>query len=266
MNTHAAKLGALVLAAALAAGCAQQELYGQLSERQVNEMVAVLRNAGIDADKKKRDNNQFALVVSSGQFSRAVELLHAAGQPRERHDSLGEVFKKEGFVSTPLEERARFMHALSQELSQTIGSIDGVVVARVHLAVPEKDALSDKPKHAAASVFIKHRAGIDLAPQVGRVKALVVNAVEGLPYDAVTVVTFPAEPWPAATAPAPATPVVQAGGAFDAPLLVSASLGGAALLGGALWWAWQRRRARSSSLDLLRRAASRAVQTTRSSP
>jgi len=231
-------LAALALAAA---ACSQQEVYGQLSERQVNEMVAVLRGAGLSADKARRDNNHFSLTTSSSDFPRAVELLHGAGYPRDRFDSLGEVFKKEGFVSTPLEERARFMHALSQELSSTIANIDGVIIARVHLAVPEKDALADKPRTAAASVFIKHRAGADLAPHLGRIKALVVNSIEGLPYEAVTVVTFPAEAWPAAGVQTPTAAASPLRG-LDVPLVALAALGGTALLLGGLWWAWQRRR------------------------
>jgi type III secretion protein J len=237
-------IGLATLALALlTAGCARQELYGQLSERQANEMVAVLRAAGMSADKTRRDNNQFALTTSSSDFARAVELLHSTGYPRDRFDSMGQVFKKEGFVSTPTEERARFMYALSQELSSTIANIDGVVVARVHLAVPEKDPLADKAKTAAASVFIKHRSGVDLAPHMGRIKALVVNAVEGLPYDAVTVIMFPAEAWPGGAAARPPQTAAASGfQGLDVPLLASASLGGSALLLGALWWAWQRRR------------------------
>jgi type III secretion protein J len=236
---------ALAVAGALA-GCSRQELYGQVSERQVNEMVAVLRDAGIAAEKSPQESGQFALVASNADFSRAIGLLHAAGYPRSEYDTLGQVFKKEGFVSSPLEERARLIHALSQEMANTLNNIDGVVVARVHLAVPEKDPLADKPKPAAASVFIKHRAGVDLSPRVGHIKALVVNAVDGLPYDNVTVVLFPAEPWPAASQQR----TVQASplGGLDTPLIATASLGGAALLAGAgLGW-WQRRRKPASSL------------------
>ena len=226
------------LAAALA-GCSQQELYGQLSERQANEMVAVLRDSGIAAEKAAHENNQFALSTSNADFSRAVGLLRAAGYPRADFDTLGQVFKKEGFVSSPLEERARLIHALSQEMASTLNNIDGVVLARVHLAVPEKDPLADKPRPAAASVFIKHRPGVDLSPRAGHIKALVVNAIDGLPYDNVTVVLFPAEPWPVAHPRAAAGAGLNG---IDTPLLAAASLGGAALLaGGAMWW-WQRKR------------------------
>ena len=231
------------------AACSQQELYGQLSERQANEMVALLRNQGIDADKLRgKEGQSFALMVPSSGFSRAVELLHAAGYPRDEHDTLGGVFKKDGFVTTQLEERARFMHALAQELSTTIQSIDGVVLARVHLAVPEKRRFTEKPETSAASVFIKHRPGLDLSPQLGSIKALVVNAIEGLPYESVTVVTFAAEPW-AGTAlrASQAEPALMAG--LGVPLMAAAGLGGTALLAGGALWGWQRRRPSAADAD-----------------
>ena len=238
-------LCAIGVAAALA-GCSRQDLYGSLTERQVNEMAAVLRDAGIDAQKTAHENNQFALSAANADFSRAVALLHEAGYPRADFDTLGQVFKKEGFVSSPLEERARLIHALSQEMASTLNNIDGVVVARVHLAVPEKDPLADKPRPAAASVFIKHRPGVDLTPRLGNIKALVVNAVDGLAYDNVTVVLFPAEPWPVARPRAAA--VATAIGGIDTPLLGVASLGGTALVVGGAMWLWQRRRPATRAL------------------
>ena len=71
--------------------------------------------------------------------------------------------------------------------------VDGVVTARVHLVVPERNPLVDKPQPAAASVFIKHRPEKNLAAQTSQIKALVVNSIEGLAYDNVTVALFPAE-------------------------------------------------------------------------
>lgn len=230
------------------AGCSQQELYGQLSERQANEMVALLRNQGIEADKRRgKDATQFALMVPSGGFARAVELLHGAGYPRDEHDTLGRVFKKDGFVTTQLEERARFMHALSQELAATLQSIDGVVLARVHLSVPEKRRFTEKPEPSAASVFIKHRPGLDLTPQLGSIKALVVNAIEGLPYESVTIVTFAAEPWPGSGQRGPGSDATALAG-LGTPLIALGAFGTTALVLGGLLWAWQRRRSLAADL------------------
>ncbi|WP_217283598.1 type III secretion system inner membrane ring lipoprotein SctJ [Pseudaquabacterium terrae] len=242
----------LLCALAILAGCSSQELYSQLTERQANEMVAVLRGAGIDADKKVQDG-RFSVLTSRSDFSDAVRLLNAQGYPRESFDSMGKVFKREGFVSSPLEERARLVHALSQEISNTLASIDGVVAARVHLVVPERHPLMDKPQPAAASVFIKHRPDKDLRPQVTQIKALVVNSLEGLSYDHVTVALFPAEGMPVET------PRVMAAGpgareaSLKVPLLLGATTGGAVLLGSALLW-WRRRNVPRAPVPALLRA------------
>jgi type III secretion protein J len=240
------KVRVLVLGAVvLLTGCSNQELYSQLSERQANEMVAVLRQAGIEADKKVAEG-RFSVLAPRGDFADAVRLLNAQGYPRESFDSMGKVFKKEGFVSSPLEERARLVHALSQEISNTIASIDGVVAARVHLVVPDRHPLLDKPQPAAASVFIKHRPDKDLTPQITQIKALVVNSLEGLSYDHVTVALFPAEALPATEA----ARVMAAGpagsaarqAALQVPLLLGGAGGAAVLLAGLFLW-WRRRAA-----------------------
>jgi type III secretion protein J len=246
---HRFTTAALVALAAALAGCSEQELYSQLSERQANEMVAVLRSAGLAGDKVAQEGGRFAVVSSRSDFPAAVRTLSAQGYPREQFDSMGKVFKREGFVSSPLEERARLVHAMSQEIANTINNIDGVVTARVHLVVPERNPLADKPQPAAASVFIKHRPDRDLTGQMAQIKALVVNSIEGLPYENVTVALFPAENLPAEAKPASATvPGVPAArrNNLEAPLMSSAGIGALALSGGGLLW-WRRRRTPAGS-------------------
>jgi len=239
--------------ALLLAACNGQELYAGLSQRQANEMTALLRNAGIAAEKQAREGNTWAVSAPQARFSEAIEVLRANGYPREGYDTLGQVFKKEGFVSSPLEERARLMHAMSQEISNTIASIDGVVVARVHLSVPERDPLAEKAQPSSASVFIKHRPGVDLAARQGQIKALVVNALPGLPYDNVTVALFVAEPLPTRV------PVHETLGGLDALLWGLAALGLAAGLAGALLWWWNRRRAAAEAATAFDRVLQRVL-------
>jgi type III secretion protein J len=222
---------------ALLAGCNDQELYGQLSERQANEMVAVLRSAGIEAEKEGQAG-VFSIQTARADFPNAVRALNAQGYPRAEFDSMGSVFKREGFVSSPLEERARLVHAMSQEIANTLTSIDGVVQARVHLVMPERHPLADKAVPAAASVFIKHRPDKDMTAQVAQIKALVVNSIEGLPYDNVTVALFPAENLP--TAKAATAGAVAPRNALQVPLMAGTVVGLFTFGGGLLWW---RRRA-----------------------
>lgn len=230
-------LAPILLAAGLAlAGCGEQELYSGLTEREANEMLAVVGSAGIGASKASKDGEVWTVKADADRFPEAVALLQARGYPRERYESLGQVFKKSGFVSSPLEERARLIYGLSQELSQTVSSIDGVVSARVHLAMPEADPLSDQPKPSSASVFIKHDPQTDLTGRVGSIKALVTNSVEGLPYDRVTVVLVPAQPL---ALPKRRTDLAQAG--------VPGALALAGLGGLAGFEAWRRRRRKPAS-------------------
>jgi type III secretion protein J len=187
----------LALLAALAlAGCGSQEIYGQLKEDQANDMIAALRDAHIDAAKSLDKDGQWAVSVGTDDFSKAIQLLRAKGLPREDFANLGSLFEKKGLVSSPTEERARLIYGLSQELSHTVSEIDGVVQARVHLAMPEADPLSDKVKPASAAIFVKYQPGYDLRSQTGAIKSLVTNSIEGLAYDKVSVVMVPSQAAP----------------------------------------------------------------------
>lgn len=159
-------------------------------------MVAVLLDAGINANKSAAEKEQWQVSVSQNQFARAVEVLKSNGFPRKDYDTLGSIFKKEGFASSPLEERARLNYGMSQELSHSIRDIDGVIEARVHLTMPEPDPLSKEVKPASASVFVKYRPGFDLQSETGAIKSLVTNAVEGLTYDRVSVIMTPSRTVP----------------------------------------------------------------------
>jgi type III secretion protein J len=180
----------------LLSACSSQNLYSSLSEAQANDMVAVLLDAGIEAQKNPAEKELWQVSVSQNQFARAVEVLKSNGFPRKDYDTLGSIFKKEGFASSPLEERARLNYGMSQELSHSIRDIDGVIEARVHLTMPEPDPLSKEVKPASASVFVKYRPGFNLQSETGAIKSLVTNAVEGLTYDRVSVIMTPSRSVP----------------------------------------------------------------------
>ncbi|MET1755795.1 type III secretion system inner membrane ring lipoprotein SctJ [Novosphingobium sp. RD2P27] len=180
-------LAALILPLSLA-GCGQQDIYSKLSESEANEIVAALGQADISASKREAGKEGWSVAVDDDQFARAVDVLRAKGLPKNTYASLGQVFEKKGFVSSPIEERARLNYGLSQELSHTLSEIDGVVEARVHLAIPEADPLSQDVKPSSAAVFVKYQPGFDLRGETGAIKALVTNSVEGLAYDRVSVI------------------------------------------------------------------------------
>lgn len=171
----------LLLALVNLAGCNDEQLFSALPEQQVNEVEAVLLAAGIKASKKPgEEEGAWSVSVPADQFPHAVALLEARGLPRVAPPTLHDVFPKEGFVSSPLEERARYIYALSQELANTLMQIDGVVSARVHVALPEKAMLEEEQRSASVSVVIIQEPDIDLSKHEIDIKAIVTDGVEGL--------------------------------------------------------------------------------------
>ncbi|MBX2836699.1 MAG: type III secretion inner membrane ring lipoprotein SctJ [Gammaproteobacteria bacterium] len=202
---RAVRLGLVLIVALSISACSEETLYSKLSEREANEIIALLITSNLSANKRADKGDLYSVLIPQKHFSEAVAILKRHGLPKEKYDNLGDVFAKEGFVSSPLEERARLNFALSQEIAHTISSVDGVLVARVHLAVPQKDELTDELLPASASVFVKHRSDVDLSGSVGMIKALVVNGIENLKYDNVTVALFKAS----GTAEAPTANLVS---------------------------------------------------------
>lgn len=194
------RLAALVLLVALA-GC-KVGLYSNLTEQEANEMVAALTAAQLSADKERLENDQWQVLVDKGELASALELLRSQGLPNDRYASMGEVFRKQGLVSTPSEERMRYIYAMSQELSQTLRKVDGVIAARVHVVIPANDPLSDKIRPSSAAVFIKHRADVDLRMLTPAVKDLVAHSIEGLSHEQVSLSLFEARPQPTSAGPA----------------------------------------------------------------
>ena len=186
------KLCLLLICIPLAA--CRVELYSELPEKEGNEILSILLEHNIDGHKvtdfKKKTNTVY---VEESQLSEAIQILSKYGLPRDTYSSVGDVFKKDGMISSPLEERARYIYALSQEVSETLSQLDGVITARVHIVIPEPNPrlqIIDMP--SSASVFIKHNDLVQLDVLKPQIKLLVSNSIEGLDYENVSVVLFPA--------------------------------------------------------------------------
>ncbi|MCW7536993.1 type III secretion inner membrane ring lipoprotein SctJ [Aquabacterium sp. A7-Y] len=172
-------LAVVVLACVLGACGKTVVLHAGLSDTDANEMLSVLQRGGVMAAKAPAKDG-VALQVSEPDLARATELLTAAGLPRRQLSHLGQVFKKDGMISTPLEERARYIYGLSQELEYTLSQIDRVVVARVHVVLPERVAPGEPVQPSSASVFIKYREPLDSDLVTPRVRSLVAASIPGL--------------------------------------------------------------------------------------
>lgn len=189
-----------------------------LTEDQANRAVLVLQNAGIGAEKASDTSDpgnatQFVVSVPRSALATAVAALDEAGLPRVEESGLLETFRGDRLVPSPDEERARLTAALGGELARSIESIDGVLDARVHLALAAtEDSFAAEHPAAKASVFIKY-AGKNPPYVTGQIEALVAGAIEGLERDKVSVIGVQSR-----SVSSPSTPLTSVG-----PIMVAAS-------------------------------------------
>ena len=181
----------MVVFATLLQGC-DSSLYTNLSEREANKMVAALLRDGIAAQRKVQDDGRMTVTVPEDRLSQAVTLLDEVGLPEQKFSNMGDVFKGNGLVSSPVQERAQMVYALSEELSHTVSQIDGVLSARVHVVLPDNDLLKRVISPSSASVLIRYEPGTDVDQLVPQIKTLVANSISGLAYDGVSVTAIKA--------------------------------------------------------------------------
>ena len=185
------RLACLAALALLASGCDQEaRLNTNLEEGQANLIVAALLDAGISATKAEGDEGAWHVNVPQSRFAEAANLLEKKGLPRRAFNGVGEVFKKSGMVSSPSEERIRFMDALAQDLARTISGIDGVLDARVHIVLPENDPFARNALPSSAAVALRARWDADVTDYIPAIKSLVKNAIEGLAFEKISVTVF----------------------------------------------------------------------------
>lgn len=196
MLTVMSRVRSLIAAALLVClvACGSQvALFNGMQESDANEVLSALLQVGIPASKDSKKDG-VTIFVPADLSSRALQTLQAQGLPKNKQDGMGQVFKKENLISSPLEERARYLYALSQEIEKTILTMDGVVAARVHIVLPERLAPGEPMMPSSAAVFIKHREDLDFQMYLAKVRSLVFNSIPGLSGDErekVTIVALP---------------------------------------------------------------------------
>ena len=238
----------MLAAALLLAGC-QSTIASGLDEAQANRIVVALDSHGIGADKSRvaagTDEPRWEIDVATDDVGRALAILRAADLPRAAEPGIGDVFGEGSLVPTATEERARYAVGLAGELAASIESIDGVLDARVHVAIPEaRDfALDEAPPRPRASVLIKHRPGPPPYDE-SQIRALVAGAVHGMQPEDVAVVGVPGPAAPEATGSlvrvGPISVTRGSSGALKSVL--GAALGLNLILAAALVLVWVRRR------------------------
>ncbi len=227
------------------AACGGEEILHGLEEPQANQVLVALGEGGIRASKRREEGTEagWTILVPGPEGAHARRILADRELPHPRTPGIAEVFGKGSMVPSNVEERALYHHALAGELSRSVQAIDGVVEARVHLALPPPDPIRpDAPRSPRAAVLVKCRpeARARVEPLVPGIRSLIAGAAEGLDPAAVSVVIAEAS----FSRPSPEPPARP-----TARLLVAASVLAAALGLALAALAWRGRLRRDGTDD-----------------
>ena len=159
-------------------------LFSGLEARDVQTVSQELGAAGIS----------FRTTPDSSGLEVPAELLdkarmEVAGKGMPQTGRLGfELFDKPNWVGSEFDEKVNYQRALEGELEHTIGTLEAVRSARVHLVWPAESMFSQEAKVAKASVVLKLKHPELGADQVDAIRRLVSGSVENLTAENVTLV------------------------------------------------------------------------------
>ncbi len=160
-------------------------LYASLPEAEKARVIDALKNAGVDVTL---DPTTGDVIVPVRDYHSSRMTLAAQGLPASIPDGY-EALADIPMGSSRSVEQVRLKQSQEIELARSISEIEGLVTARVHLAIPEKSVFARASTPPTASVFIQMENGRSLArQQVDAIVHLVSSSVPFMAKNDVTVV------------------------------------------------------------------------------
>ena len=160
-------------------------LYASLPEAEKARVIDALKNAGVDV---ALDPTTGDVIVPVRDYHSSRMTLAAQGLPAsipDGYDSLADI----PMGSSRSVEQVRLKQTQEIELARSISEIEGLVSARVHLAIPEKSVFARASTPPTASVFAQMENGRSLSrQQVDAIVHLVSSSVPFMAKNDVTVV------------------------------------------------------------------------------
>lgn len=166
-------------------------LYHSLQEEEANQMLAILMQHHIDADKQQEEGG-VTLNVEQSQFINAEELLRLNGFPRRKFITADTMFPPNQLVVSPLEEQQKISFLKEQRIAGMLSQMDGVVNATVTIALLPTDGESSASPTSVA-VFIKYSPQVNLEAFRTNIKELIEKSIPGLEYSQISILMQPAE-------------------------------------------------------------------------
>jgi flagellar M-ring protein FliF len=152
-------------------------LFSQLTQADAASIVEQLRKQKVPYALA---DDGTTIEVPASQVHETRLRLMSSGMPLAGGVGF-EIFDKQGLGATEQSQRVSYQRALQGELARTIGTLDDVKQARVHLVLPESTLFKRDRQEARAAVTLMMKPGASLShEQVVGVQRLVAASVAGL--------------------------------------------------------------------------------------
>lgn len=159
-------------------------LFSKLTDQDAGAIIAKLKEQNV---QYKLEGNEIRVPESSVHELRLS--LATQGLPSGGTVGFGDLFNGNmSFSQTDFEKKLNYQRGLEGELERTIGSIDGVAGARVHIVIPKDSLFIEDEQQTTASVLMTMQPMAKLeVNQVKAIQHLISKAVPKLNMDNVFV-------------------------------------------------------------------------------
>jgi flagellar M-ring protein FliF len=157
------------------------------TELTIEDSSAIIKDLERQAIPYEIKSDGATILVPKDRVARLRMTFAEGGLPKG--GGVGyEIFDKSDTLgSTSFVQNINRLRALEGELARTIRSLDRVMVARVHLVMPDRPLFSRDQAEPSASIVLKVRGQLE-AQQVRAIQHLVASAVTGLKPTRVSIV------------------------------------------------------------------------------
>lgn len=158
-------------------------LYSDLPEAQLSQVIDSLDAAGVPY---RLEGGGSRIMVPRDSVYQARADLAADGIQGSVVPQGYELLDEQGLSVSDFRQRVDYQRALEGELARTLGAMDGVGAATVHLVIPEEALFAENQDPVTASVLIDPDGPTDES-DIEAIVMLVASSVEGLEPSQVTV-------------------------------------------------------------------------------
>lgn len=150
----------------------------RVTSQNMSTVVDVLDKAGI----RYKLNDQEGIIYVAAKDTQLARLkLSASGIQKDDGFNYSFLNEQANIGNSQFVENARYLRALENDLSKTIGALEGITGARVHIAIPQNNVFADENAKPTASVVLSMGPGIGSDKEkIRAIVEIVAGSVPGL--------------------------------------------------------------------------------------